>query len=630
MASPASEFRVNTATVFHQSMPVIATLADGSVVAVWADSGSAGQGMIRYQHFDAQGNAIGDEAVVTANAALYVPASVARLNDGGFVISWNTPAGDIHMQRYAANGASVGGATQVNPDVVPLQYQNNQAITGLNDGGWLVAWSSEIDANGYLSVFSQRYDANGAAVGGALIVQSMNASIGNIVTTALLSGGYVVAWSHDGEILQRRYDAGGQPAGDGAPQTVAAVAGNPPNVAALADGGWLVVYPGDQSTLYAQRFDSTGHAVGAATAVAQAVNSYYFQGPTATGLANGGYIVTWESRTAIPGQTDVHAQRFDAAGARMGDEIVVNTFTESGQGSPSVAALQDGGFIITWMSVLQDGSSGGVYARRFDANGVAPSNAGWLDGDAGNDTIQWDGAQAARLSGWGGSDTLAGGVGNDIIDGGAGNDLLRVGSGRDFLNGGTGVDTAAFNMATTGITGHSADGYATVTASTGDGTFTLSQVERARFADGLFALDTQAPINFSWLGGNTWWAASLFHLAFGALPGREDLSRWTAQADQLGSPAALAQAMIEAYAPGVSNRDLVIHLYQQLADTTPTEAQVQAYLAQMAPSPQPGGGSAPWFASQGDFVAFVAQHPLNESGLVGFTGSVQQLDAAWF
>ena len=627
MATPATEFRVNTSTLFSQGMPVVATLADGSIVAVWTNIDAEADATVRYQRFDAQGHAIGGETTVAANAALYEPAAVAELADGGFIVTWQSYGGDIHMQRFSASGTAVGGETQVNPDSATVLHQNNEAVTGMNDGGWLVTWRTEVD-NGYQSIYSQRYDANGAAMGGVLIVESMPVSMGNAVTTSLLSGGHVVVWTHNDQLLQRRYDAGGQSAGDGSPQQVAAVSGNPPHVAALADGGWLVLYPGGTSALYAQRFDSSGQAVGGAATIAEGVSTTFYQGGTATGLAGGGYVVTWESMSATPGHPDIHAQRFDAAGAPVGDEILVSNLTDGPQVAPSVTALQNGGFVITWASSSPDGSSSGVYAERFDANGVPQSNTGWLDGGTGDDTVQWDGPQDARLSGWGGNDTLAGGSGNDVIDGGAGNDLLRIGSGVDFLNGGFGVDTAVFDMTTAGITGHSAGGHGAMAASTAAGTFSLSQVERAQLADGLFALDTHAPSNFSWEGGNTWWAASLYHLAFGTLPDREDLSRWTAQADQLGSPVALAQAMIDTYAPGISNHDLVAYLYEQLADTAPTESQVQWYLSQMPPSPPSRGG--PYYPTQGDLMAFAARHSLNEAGLAGFTDSVQQLDAAWW
>jgi hypothetical protein len=631
MVTPATEFRVNSDPQFNQTMPVMATLADGSVVVVSTDAGQTPEATLSFQHFDAQGNLIGTEATFAGNVAMYESASVAKLTDGGFVVTWQTYEGNIHLQRFASNGGAVGGETQVNPALAPVQHEDNEAVTGMPDGGWIVTWRSEIDSIGYQSVYSQRYDANGAPVGQQpLIVESVPHSLGNGSITSLLSGGYVVTWVHDSEILQRRYDAGGQPAGDGSPQVVTSSGGFPTSVAALADGGWLVLYSGASLDVYAQRYDSGGHAVGGADLVAQHVSSGFYEGAMATGLANGGYVVTWET-TGVSDAIDIHAQRFDASGARAGGEFVVNTETQYGQLTPSVTALQDGGFMVSWASAQQDGMGTGIYATRFDANGVAQSNTGWLQGDAGNDSLQWDGSQSARLSGYGGNDTLAGGPGNDILDGGAGNDVLVVGAGHDNLDGGAGVDTARFDLSTAGLASYSRDGYAAFSVSTANGTFDLYNVERAQFSNGLFALDTQAPINYTWAGGNTWWAASLWHLGFGAVPGMEDLSRWTAQADlHDGNPGALAQAMIDTFAPGISNRDLITYLYELHAHTPPTDAEMQHYLSEIAPSPPPGGGSAPWFSNQGDFLAFVAQMDFNQAGLVGFTGSVQQLDPAMF
>jgi Ca2+-binding RTX toxin-like protein len=636
MVTPATEFRVNTDTQYDQSMPVTATLADGSVVMVWTDWGRTPEAALSYQHFDALGNLIGGQTTIAGSTALYEPASIAPLADGGFVVSWQTYGGNIHLQRFASNGGAVGGETQVNPahaGVDPVQHQDNEAVTGMPDGGWIVTWRSETDpSTGYQSVYSQRYDASGAPVGQQpLIVESVpHAPLGDSSITSLLSGGYVVAWNHDGEVVQRRYDAGGQPAGDGSPQVVAASGGFPAHVAALADGGWVVVYPGASLTLHAQRYDGAGNALGDAALVTQNAFDSFDDAATATGLAHGGYVVTWETG-GVSDAVDIHAQRFDASGARAGDEFVVNTETQSAQMTPSVTALQDGGFTITWASALEDGMGTGIYAKRFDASGVAQSDTGWLQGDASNDTLQWDGAAPARLSGFGGNDTLAGGTGDDFLDGGAGNDLLRVGIGHDNFNGGAGVDTAVFDMSTAGITGYSAGAYDAYSVSTANGTSDLFGMERAQFSNGLFAIDTQAPINYTWPGGDTWWAASLWHLGFGALPGMEDLSRWTAQADQFGGNAgALAQAMVDTFAPGISNHDLITYLYELHAHTAPTDAQVQSYENLIAPSPQPSGGSAPWFTTQGDFLAYVARMDFNEAALVGFTGTVQQLDPAFF
>jgi hypothetical protein len=54
-----------------------------------------------------------------------------------------------------------------------------------------------------------------------------------------------------------------------------------------------------------------------------------------------------------------------------GPEFQVNTYTTLAQRFPSAAAEADGDFVITWDSESQDGSSYGIFARRFSSGGVS-------------------------------------------------------------------------------------------------------------------------------------------------------------------------------------------------------------------------------------------------------------------
>ena len=54
-----------------------------------------------------------------------------------------------------------------------------------------------------------------------------------------------------------------------------------------------------------------------------------------------------------------------------GLDVQVNTYTISSQVVPSVAALSDGGFVVTWTSLNQDGSDYGTYGQRYASNGKA-------------------------------------------------------------------------------------------------------------------------------------------------------------------------------------------------------------------------------------------------------------------
>jgi Ca2+-binding RTX toxin-like protein len=95
------------------------------------------------------------------------------------------------------------------------------------------------------------------------------------------------------------------------------------------------------------------------------------QGQSAVaGLVGGGYVVTWRSSGQDGSSDGIYAQRFDAAGAKVGGEVLVNTTTAGSQNFAEVAALAGGGYVVTWTSDGQDGSFAGIYRQQFDANGT--------------------------------------------------------------------------------------------------------------------------------------------------------------------------------------------------------------------------------------------------------------------
>src|SRR5262249_43956073 len=85
--------------------------------------------------------------------------------------------------------------------------------------------------------------------------------------------------------------------------------------------------------------------------------------------ANGGFAVTWSVAGA-----DIFARQFDAVGVAYGSEFQVNSTTVNDQSSSTVAMDSSGRFVIVWTSLDQDGSSTGVYAQRYAALNVAPTD----------------------------------------------------------------------------------------------------------------------------------------------------------------------------------------------------------------------------------------------------------------
>jgi hypothetical protein len=146
----------------------------------------------------------------------------------------------------------------------------------------------------------------------------------------------------------------------------------------LSDGGYVVVWDsnlqdGSSTGIYMQRYAASGQKVGGETRV----NTTTANGqdtPNVLGLADGGYVVVWESNLQDGSSWGVYFQRFSTAGAALGGETRVNSYTNNYQGGNDVAALSGGGFIVSWNSSGQDGADYGVYAQRYDGSAVAVGN----------------------------------------------------------------------------------------------------------------------------------------------------------------------------------------------------------------------------------------------------------------
>ncbi|MFO0293009.1 MAG: beta strand repeat-containing protein, partial [Rhodospirillales bacterium] len=87
--------------------------------------------------------------------------------------------------------------------------------------------------------------------------------------------------------------------------------------------------------------------------------------PSIVSLGNGGFVIPWESFGQEGSANGIYAQRYTSTGVAVGSEFRVNSYTTSFQFLPSVTALGDGGFVVAWNSTGQDGSGFGIYAQRY-------------------------------------------------------------------------------------------------------------------------------------------------------------------------------------------------------------------------------------------------------------------------
>ncbi|WP_420431132.1 beta strand repeat-containing protein [Hyphobacterium sp.] len=329
---------------------------------------------------------------------------MAVLTGGGYVIVWrdnsasggDTTGAAIRAQRYDAAGAAAGGEFLVNTTTIGDQYQ--PSVAALTGGGFVIAWSDSSATGGDTSgiaVRAQRYDAAGAAAGGEFLVNTTTTGDQMEPDTAgVTGGGFVIVWRDRGATggdtsgdatRAQRYDAAGVAVGgEFLVNTTTSDDQYDASVAALTGGGFVIVWRDNSATggdtslsaIRAQRYDAAGAAVGGEFLVNTTTSSFQYV-PSIAPLSDGGFVIAWADDSQTGGDTSngaVRAQRYDAAGASAGSEFLVNTTTSGVQYLPSVGALSDGGFVIAWddsSSTGGDISAAAVRAQRYDAAGAA-------------------------------------------------------------------------------------------------------------------------------------------------------------------------------------------------------------------------------------------------------------------
>ncbi len=275
---------------------------------------------------------LGGETLVNSHTTLGQTApSMAIGADGDFVIAWNSVGQDgdsfgVYAQRYAAGGVRQGAEFRVNTYTAGAQMNPSAAMD--DDGDFVIAWTAENQDGDLGSVYAQRFSAAGVAQGAEFLVNTTKANTQRCPSVAMAGDGdFVIAW----------------------------------------EGGYFGYY-GDSARIYAQRYSASGARQGTELLVSSGPNELQFDASAAMD-DDGDFVIAWNT-TAPSIEFDIAAQRYNAAGVKQGGELLVNT-TAGHHARPSAAMDADGDFVVAWNGTSLDGASYGVAARRYNAAGAA-------------------------------------------------------------------------------------------------------------------------------------------------------------------------------------------------------------------------------------------------------------------
>jgi hypothetical protein len=272
---------------------------------------------------------------------------VAVLNDGIFATAWQSfnqapdpgctsACWDIYANLYDFSASQETTSTEF---LVNVNYtigdQSQPAIASLNNGGFVVAWQSvpqPFDYNSFeYNIYAQRFNATGDRLGTEILVNDFstlnyfNYQIRPAITS-LNSGDFVITWQS--------------------------------SVCATTGCG--------ESSIYVQQFEISGNPLGNGTQT-PVDDGYDSENPAIAGLQNGGFVITWQRTTAEGGDFEIYGRQYNATGSPQGGRFQVNDCTYGNQQDPSVAGLNNGGFVVAWGYSQTSDDFSGVYAREFDA-----------------------------------------------------------------------------------------------------------------------------------------------------------------------------------------------------------------------------------------------------------------------
>lgn len=325
-----SEFLINTVVNGNQGDPRVVALSGGGFAVAWSTwNGGCG---VCGQVYDAAGMPVGGNFQVSVGSS---GASIASLNDGGFVVVGHTgwPSDPILGQRYSATGAPVGDVFQANTYTeCCVDTPHVAALVG--DGGFVVTWQSRNAQDGDGSgIFGQRFSTVAERLGIEFQVNTTTAGHQWWPKSAGLNdGGFVVGWTsvagQDGSgygVFAQRYDASGERVGSEFPvNTYTTDDQQEPAIAGFANGGFVVAWfsrgqDGSGFGVYTQSYDVAGVPIGPEYQVNTETTGDQYHAAVAV-LNSGEYVVVYHSsdqtgqspaRSRIKNRLDSYGQRFN-------------------------------------------------------------------------------------------------------------------------------------------------------------------------------------------------------------------------------------------------------------------------------------------------------------------------------
>lgn len=289
-----------------------------------------------------------------------------RRPGGGYALTWTSAnqdgSGDgVFAQQIDANGAMIGNATQVN--TYWMNNQNNSKIALLDDGSYIITWQSygQVDGNiAFPAIYAQRLDAYFNKKGSEFqVVTGIDKYLTLVNHTdalpAPIDNGFVIIWHHDKPgyfgknhaVLSQNYNISGD---------------------VIGYTNFLTA-----DTYYAQYLSGAWTCNGVEPSVTRFQGGVFYT----FNCIDGRFVSIRMPAKGINGliidgsqnRKGVLVQPIIGFGPGEIFEFPISTYSNGSQQKSQVAKLSNGGVVVVWQNVGQDGDGSGIYFQLYDAAG---------------------------------------------------------------------------------------------------------------------------------------------------------------------------------------------------------------------------------------------------------------------
>ena len=308
---------------------------------------------------------------------------------GEFVVSWKETQGTytgVVVQKFAANGKASGSAVELDSSTAVTRLDAQVKSVG-TAGEFVMAWGLGSPGN-LSSIKVQKFLANGDSSGqpvsinpgdGIHAVADLHLQLGSLGSSGQFILSWVVRHSNDEvSMYVQKFDAMGVAMGaaveintaDGFSATAAA----PQWTALGTEGEWVVLWNESSvstSSIFVQKIDANGSSSGSAVELGFGPNAVDELDAQATAVGTAGeFVVVW-SGLDTDSERSVFVQKFTASGVQSGSAVKLEAIsrTDGDDITPQVTAVGTAGeFVVVWQG-LDNAGDNSIFVQKFNASG---------------------------------------------------------------------------------------------------------------------------------------------------------------------------------------------------------------------------------------------------------------------